>query len=139
MATALWPLQRAVYDKLTGDETLMGLVTGVFDGVPEQQPYPYITLGSITEVPDDAHDRQGLTAQVVLHIWSKYRGYYEAARILTAMDAVLDRQLLVVDGFTDVSIAQAQHQSLRDPDPTIRHINVMYRVWLTVQTDEQEN
>lgn len=136
MATALWPLQQAVYGKLTADSTLMGLVTGVFDEVPEDQAFPYVTLGSITELADDAHDRQGLTAQVVLHIWSKYRGYQEAAQILTAVDQVLDRKPLVVDGFTDISIAQAQHQSMRDTDPTLRHINVMYRVWMTVQTGE---
>ncbi|WP_306186972.1 DUF3168 domain-containing protein [Streptomyces sp. MK5] len=135
MATGLWPLQEAVYAKLTADAALMGLVTGVFDEVPEEQPFPYVTLGSITEVPDDAHDRQGLTAQVVLHVWSKYRGYREAAQILAAVDAVLDRKPLAVDGFTDISVAQAQHQSMRDSDPTIRHINVQYRVWMTVQTN----
>jgi len=138
MATALWPLQQAVYAKLTADTTLMGLVSGVYDEVPEDVEFPYVTLGSITELPDDAHDRQGLTAQVVLHIWSKYRGYAEAARILAAMDQVLDRKPLAVDGFTDVSIAQAQHQSMRDSDPTIRHINVQYRVWMTVQTAQKE-
>ncbi|GGV80488.1 DUF3168 domain-containing protein [Streptomyces thermoviolaceus] len=139
MATALWPLQQAVYAKLTADTTLMGLVSGVYDEVPEDVEFPYVTLGSITELPDDAHDRQGLTAQVVLHIWSKYHGYREAAEILAAMDQVLDRKPLAVDGFTDISIAQAQHQSMRDSDPTIRHINVQYRVWMTVQTEEKES
>ncbi|MCM2580445.1 DUF3168 domain-containing protein [Streptomyces meridianus] len=135
MTSALWPLQQAIYSKLSADPALGALVTGVFDEVPEGQAYPYVTIGSISEVPDDAHDRQGLEAAAVLHVWSQYRGYREAAEIFAAVDAVLDRKPLTVDGYEDVSIAHTQHQSLRDPDPEIRHINAQYRVWMTRETE----
>lgn len=131
MTTALWPLQQAVYAKLTADTALMQLVTGVYDEVPESAAYPYVSFGSVTELVDDAHTQRGLTTNLVLHIWSKYRGFREAAGILSALDAVLDRQPLTLTGFTDVSVAHQQHQELRDPDPEIRHINVTYRVWMT--------
>jgi hypothetical protein len=131
MTAALWPLQQAVYAKLTGHAPLMALVSGVYDEVPEQVAHPYVSLGSITENVDDAHNQRGLEASVVLHVWSKYRGFKEAAGILAALDAALDRQPLAVAGFRDVSIAHQQHTELRDPDPDIRHINVSYRVWLT--------
>lgn len=131
MTAALWPLQQAVYAKLTGHAPLMALISGVYDEVPEDAAHPYVSLGSITENVDDAHNQRGLEASVVLHIWSKYRGFKEAAGILTELDASLDRQPLTVTGFTDVSIAHQQHTELRDPDPDIRHINVSYRVWLT--------
>ncbi|MEU1908107.1 DUF3168 domain-containing protein [Streptomyces hygroscopicus] len=131
MTTALWPLQRAVYAALTADTALMALVSGVYDEVPEPAAYPYVSIGSITELVDDAHDQRGLTTDLVLHVWSKYHGFKEAAEILDALDAVLDRQPLAVEGFTDVSVAHQQHQELRDPDPEIRHINVTYRVWMT--------
>lgn len=131
MTAALWPLQQAVYAKLTGHAPLMALVSGVYDEVPEQVAHPYVSIGSITENVDDAHNQRGLEASVVLHVWSKYRGFKEAAGILAALDAALDRQPLTVAGFRDVSIAHQQHTQLRDPDPDIRHINVSYRVWLT--------
>jgi hypothetical protein len=131
MTAALWPLQQAVYAKLTGHAPLMALVSGVYDEVPEQVAHPYVSLGSITENVEDAHNQRGLEASVVLHVWSKYRGFKEAAGILAALDAALDRQPLTVAGFRDVSIAHQQHTELRDPDPDIRHINVSYRVWLT--------
>ncbi|GAA3301302.1 DUF3168 domain-containing protein [Streptomyces cinereospinus] len=131
MTAALWPLQQAVVQTLRAHAPLMALVSGVFDEVPENTPHPYVTLGSITETVDDAHNQRGLEASVVLHVWSKYRGYKEASTILAALDAALDRQPLAVAGFTDVSIAHEQHTQLRDPDPDIRHINVSYRVWLT--------
>ncbi|MGW1221463.1 DUF3168 domain-containing protein [Streptomyces californicus] len=131
MTTALWPLQTAVYDKLTADTAFMDLVTGLFDEVPEAATHPYVSFGSATEVVDDAHNQRGLAVNLVLHIWSKYRGAKEAAAILAALDAVLDRQPLTVAGFRDVSVSHRQHQHVRDPDPDIRHINVAYRVWLT--------
>jgi hypothetical protein len=131
VTAAAWPLQQAVYAKLTGHAPLMALVTGVYDEVPETAVHPYVSIGSITELVDDAHNQRGLETSVVLHIWSKYRGFKEAATILTQLDAALDRQPLTVAGFTDVSIAHTQHTQVRDPDPDIRHINVSYRVWLT--------
>ncbi|MDT3395434.1 DUF3168 domain-containing protein [Streptomyces sp. B1866] len=131
MSTALWPLQRAVYTALTGDTTLMSLVTGVFDEVPENQAAPYVTLGPVTEQTDDAHNQRGLAATVQLDVWSRYRGWREAAGILDALDTVLDRRPLAVDGWRDVSVAHQQHTELRDPDPEIRHITATYRVWLT--------
>ena len=131
MTAALWPLQQAVYAKLTGHAPLMALVTGVYDEVPENVAHPYVSLGSITENVDDAHNQRGLEASVVLHVWSKYRGFKQAAQILSELDAALDRQPLTVAGFSDVSIAHQTHNQVRDPDPDIRHINVSYRVWLT--------
>ncbi|MGC5034106.1 DUF3168 domain-containing protein [Streptomyces sp. DT190] len=131
MTVALWPLQLAVVGKLRAHAPLTALVSGVYDEVPEQVAHPYVSLGSITENVDDAHNQRGLEASVVLHVWSKYRGFKQAADILAELDAALDRQPLTVAGFRDVSIAHQQHTELRDPDPDIRHINVSYRVWLT--------
>ncbi|MER5892401.1 DUF3168 domain-containing protein [Streptomyces sp. NPDC001876] len=131
MTSALWPVQEAVYAKVVADGPFMALVTGLFDEVPEPVAHPYVSFGTTTEVVDDAHNQRGLAVNLVLHIWSRYRGFREAAEILAALDLVLDRQPLAVAGYRDVSIAHQQHQQLRDPDPDIRHINVAYRVWLT--------
>ncbi|MCI3271024.1 DUF3168 domain-containing protein [Streptomyces cylindrosporus] len=131
MATALRPLQAAVYAKLTASPALLALVSGVYDEVPEPAPYPYVSIGSITEVPDDAHDRQGLEATIVLHVWSKSPGFAQAYDIFAALDAALDRASLAVAGFTDVSIRHDQHQALKDPEPGVRHINAQYAVRLT--------
>lgn len=131
MATAAWDLQVAVRAKLLADTDLMAAVTGVYDDVPGDAVHPYITVGDATEVPDDAHDRQGLTSTLTLHIWSKYRGFSEALKILGHLDRVLDRKPLTVAGWTDISIAREWHQTMRDPDPLIRHVPVRFRVWLT--------
>lgn len=129
MATAALPLQEAIYTTLTADDALTALA-GVYDEPPEPAPYPHVVIGEIQENRLDAHDQQGLETEVTLHIWSKYRGYRELQRILTHLDRLLDRQALLVEGFTKVSIARDWHQMMRDSDPDIRHCPVRYRVWL---------
>jgi hypothetical protein len=136
VTTAALPLQVAVREKLLADTALMDAIHGVHDEVPENAPYPYVVIGDVTEVPADAHDRQGLTTTITLHIWSKYRGFKQALEILGHLDRVLDRKPLTVAGFEDVSIAREWHQTLRDPDPQYRHIPVRFRVWLTAAPEE---
>lgn len=131
MSTALWPLQEALFTRARAAPPLTALVSGIWDEAPEGSAYPYVTLGSLTALAEDSHSQRGLAVAVVWHIWSNYRGTKEAALILAALDDVFDRQPLAVTGWTDVSIAHEQHQTVRDPDPDTRHINVRYRVWMT--------
>ncbi|WP_116048606.1 DUF3168 domain-containing protein [Amycolatopsis palatopharyngis] len=131
MATAAWPVQVAMRAKLLSDPQLLEVVSGVFDYVDGTATFPYLTVGQATEVPDDAHDAQGLAVTVTIHVWSKYKGFAEALAILGHVDRLLDRQPLAVAGFTDVSVAREFHETLRDPDPQIRHIPVRFRIWLT--------
>lgn len=136
MTTAEWALQETIYTRLTGDTDLMALITGVFDEVPEATTYPYLVLGEVTETPDEAHDRSGIDATITLHGWSAYKGYRELAQILSQLDRILHRQPLVVEGFQKVSLAQQQHQFVRDPDPDVRHLVARYRAWLEVPPAE---
>lgn len=130
MTTCQPALQQAIYARLAADSALDALTTGIFDEVPAGAATPYVVIGEVTEDLSEAHDRSGINATVTLHIWSKYRGYYEAAQILREVDRLLHRIGLAVPGFTNVSIAQEQHQFMRDPDPDYRHVMVRYRVWL---------
>lgn len=134
MATALRPVQSAIFVKLAASSSLTPLVSGVYDEVPEPAPYPYVSFGSIQEFASDAHDRQGLEVLVTIHVWSEAPGMGEAYDIFAAVDAALDRVPLTLAGFTDVSIKHDQHQAVKDPDPSVRHINAQYRVRLTRTT-----
>ncbi len=39
-----WELQKAIYGALTGDSTLMAMITGVHDHVPQETAFPYVTV-----------------------------------------------------------------------------------------------
>lgn len=133
MATAAWPLQQAVYTRLSADGPLTALA-GIYDEVPENAPYPHVAVGEVIEEPQDAHDGQGLTVALVLHIWSRYQGYAECMQILAHLDRLLDRRPLTVAGYTDVTVFREHSRMMRDPDPRLRHCPVRYRVWLSKET-----
>lgn len=137
MATALWPVQIEIYQRLAADATLAGMVTGIYDETPEGAGLPYVVIGEATQVPDDQHDAQGLNLTETVHIWSGYRGHREALAIEAELDRLLDRQPLTLAGFQYAGMAKEHVQPLIDTAATqtqtvrLRHTVVRYRIWLT--------
>jgi hypothetical protein len=71
----LGPIQQALYERLTDDAELMGLVSGVFDHVPEGTQRPYVVVGEATSIPDNRHGGFGRQSTATLHIWTRERGF----------------------------------------------------------------
>jgi hypothetical protein len=128
-ASQLGTIQAAVYAVLGGDAELTGLVTGVYDTVPEGTAMPYVVLGEATEIPDNRLDGLGRQTTQTLHVWSRYRGFAEANRIAGRLVALLDHQPLPVVGVHHVMTLFEFSQTLRDPDPQIRHVPVRFRIY----------
>ena len=129
--TALSEVQTAIYSKLTGDGTLMAQVTGVFDSgaVPENQAFPYITLGDTTEAPDNAFGTRGYDDTLTLHIWSDALGFKECHIILARMNTLLDQQTLTLISHHHVGTWYEFSETLNDPGVDgIKHIPVRYRI-----------
>lgn len=118
--TALWPLQQAVFQRLSSDPVLSGMVTGVFDHVPENQPFPYVVIGEPSELPFDTKSTFGEEISLVLHVWSDYAGKKEAYNILAACQKALAYRL-EVDGFKLLKVERAGKQVFDDIDPRIKH------------------
>jgi hypothetical protein len=131
--TPLGPIQAAVYDLLTGDAALMGLVTGVWDEVPEGTAYPYVVIGEALEQPEGAHDRFGRQTVITLHVWTDTRGFTATTQITARLVALLDHQPLTIAGHHHVSTRYEFSQTLRDPKPHLRHIPIRFRIF-TEQT-----
>lgn len=131
----LFPIQQAIYDLLTGDSELMGLVTGVFDHVPEGTDYPYVVIGEATQVPDNRHGGFGASTTETLHVWTRERGFAGALAIETRIRQLLDERPLAVAGHHLVAVRYEFSQTLIDPEPPgdIRHAPIRFRV-----TTEQE-
>ena len=126
--TPLGPVQEAVYDVLTGDTTLMGLIVGVFDEVPEGTRYPYVTIGEALEQPANSHDRFGRETVLTLHVWTDTRGFSKGTAITSRLVSLLDHQPLTVAGHHHVTTRYEFSQTLRDPEPHVRHIPIRFRV-----------
>lgn len=134
MTTATVPLLTAVFTRLSDSAALQARGVEVYDEAPETAVAPYVTLGDPSENRSDQHDAQGLDVDLELHVWSRYRGYKEAAEIVQLIHDELDRKALTVSGFRNVSIAADGARYMRDPDPELRHAVAPFRVWLTVDT-----
>ncbi|MFK4797787.1 DUF3168 domain-containing protein [Streptomyces sp. MPA0124] len=124
------PAQTAVYARLTGDATLAGMVSGVYDYVPEDVAYPFVVIGEATEVPDNRHGGFGRETVITLHVWSRYQGYRQALRIGAQVTALLDHQPLTLPGLVWIATRFEFSQTLTDPEPPgdIRHLVLRYRV-----------
>ncbi len=127
MATAIGAIQKAVYAALAGDAVLATKVTGIFDGPPDGQAFPYVTLGEATERPADTFAGRGNEATMTLHIWSQAASFGEALGILAEINRILDRAALAVTGFKTVMCAYEWSETLRDPDGVTRHVPVRFR------------
>lgn len=126
--TAMMDVQAAIYQKLTGDTSFMNMVEGVFDDVPDNQKFPYITIGEATEVPFNTFDKIGKEETLTIHIWSQYKGFKEALNILKRMNLVLDGANLDLNDHTLVLMQYEDAQTIIDSDGKTRHVPVTYRV-----------
>ena len=127
-SSPMWAIQVAVRNALLADTDITDVVTGVYDHVPETAGFPYITVGEATETSDNTHNTFGHQTTVTLHIWTRQRGHKQGLELLQSVKAALDRQPLTVDGRHTVLIRHEFTQTLRDPDPEVRHIPARFRV-----------
>lgn len=131
MPSAIWPLRSAVFSKLSASVPLSELILGVYDEVPPDTTTDYITLGPITQAADDEHGTSGADCTVIVNAWTREEGYKRVGLIAEAVADALHRQPLSVSGWTKVSVACDAISEEGDPDPEIRRVEIVFRVWLT--------
>nr|WGD92767.1 DUF3168 domain-containing protein [Bacillus subtilis] len=85
MRSAMWPLQMAIFQRLSTDKELNARVTGVLDAVSKDQKKPYVTTGDDDVSPFETKTSKGEIINIVLHCWSDYNGKKEAMQILDLM------------------------------------------------------
>jgi hypothetical protein len=116
-----WEVQKAIYAALTGDATLMGMVTGVFDQPGQNQAFPYITLGEDTNVPDDLLVATGSQNTHTIHTWSRAAGMSQIKQIMDRVYFVLHRKQLTVATTQAFECAIEFSETFRDADGQTRH------------------
>tara|TARA_Y100001951_G_scaffold103734_1_gene113275 strand:+ start:12299 stop:12685 length:387 start_codon:yes stop_codon:yes gene_type:complete len=105
-------LQQAIYQRLTAE-----LSVPVFDAVPMDTPYPYVTLDSehsVNATPISGRQRE--TRLLYLSVWSDYQGQAEVKRILGELHAALNERPLPLAIGRAVSVRVQTARSNREPD-----------------------
>lgn len=128
MSSAALPLQAGLYSLLTGDATLMAMIGGVFDAVPDNQPCPYVTIGEVESADWSTFGKSGESFVLTLHVWSESKGKKEAQTIQNRLDTLVHRGTISVSGFTFVSAIREMATVMQDPDGVTWHGVQRFRI-----------
>jgi Protein of unknown function (DUF3168) len=112
--SASWALQKAVHVALTSAAPLTVLMGGVrvFDDVPRNTAYPYVTHGESVVRDWSTSTDEGHEHCVSVHVWSQGAGRKQAHEILGLIERTLDGQALALDGHRLISL-QHEHSEVR--------------------------
>ena len=124
---ALMEVQHALYTKLHGDGVLMGMVSGVYDAVPQKTALPYVVLddGQLHPLPADNLNISELNLQ--LDVWTDTAGRKNALTIMSRLFALLHLGTLTLSGFQQVTLRCEQ------ADTTLAEQNTRIRGTLVVR------
>lgn len=109
-------LQKALYETLTGDVTLMDLITDIYDRVPDAADFPYVTVGSLRARDWSSKTHTGMEYTVQINVWSREGGRKESADIMGRIYTLLHDQPLTVEGQTLISIRFVSSDILLEKD-----------------------
>ena len=124
---ASWALQKAVFEALTANANLMGAISGVYDHVPADSAFPYVTIGETTVTDWSSKTFDGQAHSVTLHVWSRARGRKELKEILALTYDTLNGAALSIEGQQLVDLRFDFAQTLLDADGLTFHGIQRYR------------
>ena len=122
MKSPLGPLQTALYQRLNG-------VARLYDSVPSNPIYPYVSIGEDTDVDWSSRPgaMDGHEVTHTLHVWSQYNGFSEAKTIGDQVIRSVTGSPLALNGFRTVTSTLDLVQYLRDTDGLTRHGIIRFR------------
>lgn len=115
-------VQTVIYSALSVDAGLAALVsTRIYDNVPQDTAYPYVTIGDDTHTADNTDDELGSSVVCTIHTWSRERGMRETKLIQDAIYDALNRANLSLAGYVIVNVLSEGSDSFLDVDGLTRH------------------
>ena len=129
MPAAHVALRAAIHDALIADTALTAVLGGahVYDEVPRNVAFPYVTLGD-SRIVDASADGGGVQEhQLTLHAWSRQGGHKEAHVITGALLQALDDAPLAPSGHRLVNLRFAIADIRREADGRTYHALVRFR------------
>lgn len=106
--SCLKAVRQAIYSKLAADSTLQSLLGGsvaspkIYNSVPENTTYPYGVIARVAEDKSDTFGRNGRTATVTVHFWSRYAGSDQVDDAAARTAVVLDGVALTITGYEHI-------------------------------------
>lgn len=93
----------------------------VYDHAPQDAAFPYEVVGESNGVEHDTDDSLGWDAELVIHTFSRFRGFEEVERIQRETDDALNRTEPVLVDARIVTLHRVSVDGVLDPDGLTRH------------------
>jgi hypothetical protein len=140
MQTALFPLQKAIFQKLTSYQPLMSKIVGVFDDVPQEyiddtgnaKPtvFPYIQIDLSTNNGFDTKSSFGENITMTLNTYSRYSGHKETYDLMNLIYEALKTPLSLEGGFTIAQFVPGRPDVITDIDGKSKHGILELNFWI---------
>ncbi|MBL8584239.1 MAG: DUF3168 domain-containing protein [Rhizobiaceae bacterium] len=129
MTAATSELQGAIFAALTGDIGLTGLLGGskVFDHVPANSGFPYLTFGRTSIYDWSTGTEDGTEQLLTLHVWSKLRGKGETMTIMERARLLLHDMPLALGEHSLVNLRHEFSEVRFDEDLDVYHGLLRFR------------
>ncbi len=109
----IWNIQKAIYGVLSNDVALEGLVTGVFDFVPDNTVFPYVTVQLENVEEWSAHEQNGFEVNFAVVVFSKQAGSQKCWQIFDVLYGLLHDADWTVEGGYEVHNTRFEQAVLR--------------------------
>lgn len=114
-------LQGAIYDVLTSDAPFMAMVNAVYDRIPENAQFPYVSFGPSSYAPNDAACIVAGEYTIQLDVWSRAVGSGEAYDIADAAKRLIHHADFSITDNALSSIRVTAMRHFSDPDGLTKH------------------
>jgi hypothetical protein len=122
MASPSYELQVAIVTRLKAAAAVDAFVAKrVYDSVPDNPVFPYITVGEGDETSDDVDCIDGVEISLDIDVWSRDPGFPQAKQISDAVRRALLSPELTLPTNPLVYFRHRQTRFLRDPDGKTSH------------------
>lgn len=89
MVDCVLELQKAVFAALDDDATLSGLITGVYNHVPQGSALPYVSIAAIDSSPYQSLSSSGVEIKLQINIYSNDNGSKEVVGLANEVKRIL--------------------------------------------------
>lgn len=96
--------QKAIYEKLTGSGPLISAVSGIFDHVPQDTAFPFVTISDISSSDISNLNKNGIEQKIKINIWSSEAGKKQATDIMELIYSLLNNTTISVVGHIFVTM-----------------------------------
>jgi hypothetical protein len=114
MTNMLWVAQKAVFEALEAALALSNVP--VFDHVPADQAYPYVSIDRQNTSRADYFDGEAANHFFYLSVWSDHRGMKQVTDILTTIETALHRKKLSLFSGEAVALKVTSVNCSKDAD-----------------------